>query len=61
MENQELRQLMKNNRVSQWQLAERLGFNEITICRHLRRELPADVKQEYIAAVEAIIAERESR
>ena len=40
MHNQKIRDELKKNRLTQWELAERLGISEFTLSRRLRKELP---------------------
>lgn len=52
--NQEIKKIMKEHKVKQWQIAERLGVSEFTFCRWMRHELPEDKKRLVLEAVNAL-------
>ena len=52
--NQEVKKAMKEHKVKQWQIAERLGVSEFTLCRWMRHELPEEKKRMVLEAVEAL-------
>lgn len=56
--NREVRQFLKDKRVFQWEVAERLGVHETTVIRWLRTELPEERKQSIMEAASAIAAAR---
>ena len=45
MSNEDIRRLIKDECIKQWQLAERLGISESTLVRKLRRELSTEEKE----------------
>lgn len=49
--NPEIREALRANGMKQWELAERLGISENTICRRLRRELPDEEKRKFLEAI----------
>lgn len=49
--NAEVRQALRDKGLRQWQLAERLGVSENTLCRQLRKELPAEQKARILKAI----------
>lgn len=53
--NQDIRDMLKNNGLTQWDLCKALGIGETTLYRRLRDELPEDQKQEYKKAIEMLI------
>ncbi len=56
--NADIRQLMRINQVSQWQIAEVLGCCENTVARYLRTELDTELKKKYINAINLIVKGR---
>ena len=56
--NRDVRQVMKDKRVFQWEVAERLGVHETTVIRWMRTELPEDKKKAILDAVAAVVAAR---
>lgn len=53
--NQDIRDMLKDNGLTQWDLCKALGIGETTLYRRLRDELPEDQKQEYMKVIERII------
>lgn len=53
--NQDIRDILKDNGLTQWDLCKALGIGETTLYRRLRDELPEDQKQEYKKAIEMLI------
>ena len=43
--NQDIRDMLKDNGLTQWDLCKALGIGETTLYRRLRDELPEDQKQ----------------
>lgn len=54
LENQELREYAKENKVFLWQIANELNIAEATLMRWLRFPLPDDKKAAFIKAVDSI-------
>ena len=53
--NQDIRDMLKDNGLTQWNLCKALGLSEMTLYRRLRDELPEDQKQEYMKVIERLI------
>ena len=47
MKNIEIKKALKEKGLCQWQLAEKLGIHETTLCVKLRKELTQDEKEKY--------------
>lgn len=54
MANQEVRELMKEKKVFQWQIADRLGISEGGFCRKLRHELSKEEANGILAIIHDI-------
>lgn len=46
--------VMRNNKVTQWQVAEYLGISEVTLCRKLRHEPDPEFRKKILEAIEHI-------
>ena len=57
MKNLDIRELLKEKRVRQWQVADKLGIVEMTLVRKLRYELTAEEKQKIFTIVEELATE----
>ena len=55
--NAEIKALMREKGVRQWQVAEALGMSEATITRTLRRDLSPEMKNRMIQAINTIVSE----
>lgn len=53
--NQDIRDMLKDNDLTQWDLCKALELSEMTLYRRLRDELPEDQKQEYMKVIERLI------
>ena len=49
--NADLRQEMKSAGVFAWEVAEGMGLTEFSFCRHMRRELPEEQKNQIRAVI----------
>lgn len=58
MANQELRAMMKTQRIFIWEVAERLGIHETTLVKRLRRELPEEQTKQIFSIIEEIHLEK---
>ena len=58
MANAELLEARKNAGVYQWEIADRLNLSEAYLSRALRHEFSEAKKQEYLAAINAVLEER---
>lgn len=56
--NNDIRMLLKRNRIPQWKLADAMGVSEFTVCRWFRHELPPDKKRAALKAIDMIMEER---
>lgn len=54
--NQDIRDMLKDNGLTQYELSKALGIGETTLYRRLRDELPEDQKQEYMKVIEMLIS-----
>ncbi|MCD7845241.1 MAG: hypothetical protein LUG57_05195 [Oscillospiraceae bacterium] len=54
MRNQDLRERVNSSGLLHWQLAERIGISENTLCRWLRYELTAERRERVEAALDAL-------
>lgn len=61
MENLEIRRKLKETKVMQWQVADKLGVSEMTLVRKLRYELPEEEKQKIFSVIEEIAVEKNNR
>ena len=52
--NEEIRDLLKETGVKQWELAHEIGINESTLCRNLRFELSGKQKVVVISIIKAL-------
>ena len=52
--NMEVRNALHKTHTPLWKVADVLGIHEITLCRRLRHELPADEKREILNAIKSI-------
>lgn len=51
MNNKDIRNLLKEKGIFNWQLADKLGISEATLTRKLRRELPTEEKEKLIKVI----------
>lgn len=54
MNNQDIRQAAKNAGVKFWQIAEELGIADTTLCRRMRKELPAEEKERIFSIIDKL-------
>lgn len=54
MINKEVKKMMKEKGLFQWQVAEALGISEWQFSRYLRHELPSNKKRQVIEAIKKI-------
>ena len=50
----DVHQLLNENGLKQWQLADALGISETTLCRRLRHPLTEDFETEVVNAIETL-------
>lgn len=56
--NEDIRRILKERKVTQWETAAELGVSDMTLQRWLRFELPAEKKEMVLKAIDTIVAER---
>ncbi|MBQ8799572.1 MAG: hypothetical protein IJZ55_08420 [Lachnospiraceae bacterium] len=54
MTNQEIRAMMKNEKIFLWQVAEILGIHETTLIKHFRTEMSEHQKKQVLQAIHYI-------
>lgn len=59
--NLEIRNKLKNEGITQWLLAEKMGIGEMTLLRKLRRELPKEEKQKIFEIINEIAKENSNK
>jgi transcriptional regulator with PAS, ATPase and Fis domain len=52
--NIEIRQALKEANICHWELAEKLGIAESTLCVKLRKELPPEEKEKILMIIDGI-------
>ncbi len=55
--NLDIRNKLKNEGITQWLLAEKMGIGEMTLLRKLGRELPEAEKQKILSVIDKITLE----
>lgn len=58
MNNQKIRKVAKEKRVKLWRIAEKLGINDSSLSRKLRRELSAEETEKILGIIEQLAAEK---
>lgn len=61
VENMEIRRKLKETKVMQWQVADKLGVSEMTLVRKLRYELPEEEKQKIFSVIDEIAVEKNNK
>lgn len=56
--NEDIRQLLKNNGIYQWQVAQKLGMKDTNFSRLMREELTNDMKKRIQNIINEILKER---
>lgn len=54
MANEAIREKVKATGVRYWEVAERIGVSDVTLCRQLRRELPEARRQLILRAIDEL-------
>lgn len=57
MTNTEIKELIRKNRLYGYEVAERVGITEFTLCRWFRKEMTDEQKEKVISAIKALKAE----
>lgn len=61
MENLKIRAKLKEKKVCQWEVAEKLGVAEMTFTRKMRRELPEEEQQKIFSIIDEISKEKNNK
>lgn len=56
--NNDLREMAKNNDVRFWAIADKMNISEASMTRLLRKELPKEEKEKIISIINQIVKER---
>ena len=59
MTSNEIKQILKEKRIYQWEVAKVLGITEFTLTRWLREDLPEDRATQILEAIDELIVRRE--
>ena len=60
MDANQIKQILKEKRIYQWEVAKALGITEFTLTRWLREDLPDEKADQIMLAVKDILNQRES-
>lgn len=52
MNNEKIRNALKENGLKQWELADLLGMPETSLCKKMRKELPEDLQADMLKLIE---------
>ena len=58
MNNEQIKDLMKENNIFMWQVAKKLNVYETSFCKWFREELSEERKQQVLSAIEEIKLDR---
>lgn len=58
MNNEQIKDLMKENGIYMWQVAKKLNVYETSFCKWFREELSEERKQQVLSAIEEIKLDR---
>ena len=58
MNNQEIKELMKQNKIFMWQIAKKLNVYETSFCKWFREPLTQEREQQVLSAIEEIKLDR---
>ena len=59
MKKEEVKLLMKQNQVKQWEVAEAMGISEFTLCRWLRKDLKGKQLERLNSAIKKVRSGKE--
>ena len=59
MKKEEVKLIMKKNRVKQWEVAETMGISEFTLCRWLRKDLKGKQLERLNSAIKQVRSGKE--
>ncbi len=57
--NNELKAIIKKKRLYSYEVAEKIGITEFTLCRWFRKEMSEEQKEKVITAIAALCEEKE--
>ncbi len=60
MTSNEIKQILKEKRIYQWEVAKVLGITEFTLTRWLREDLSHEKEEEIMKIIDQIMKERDS-
>ena len=58
MPNAKIKEMLREKRIYQWEVATKMNVSEITFCRWLRHDLSEDKQQRILNAINEIVEER---
>ncbi len=58
MDANQIKQILKEKRIYQWEVAKALGITEFTLTRWLRDDLPADKAEQIMQAIDTLLLSR---
>lgn len=58
MSNEQIKTLMRENKIYMWQVAKKLGVHETSFCKWFREQLSQEQVQKVLSAVEEIKLDR---
>lgn len=61
MTSNQIKQILKEKRIYQWEVAKALGITEFTLTRWLREDLPADRADQIIQAIDELLLSRNEK
>ena len=61
MRNTEVKNKLKESKIFQWELAERMGISEMTLVRKLRKELSNEEKQKIFLIINELTTKNSSK
>lgn len=61
MDASQIKQILKEKRIYQWEVAKALGITEFTLTRWLRDDLPADKAEQIMQAIDTLLLSRNKK
>lgn len=58
MDANQIKQILKEKRIYQWEVAKALGITEFTLTRWLRDDLPADRAEQIMQVIDTLLLNR---
>ena len=56
MKNNDIKKIIQQNRIMQYEIAEQMGISEYTLCKWFRKKLTAEQKEKILTAIAEIKA-----